>query len=572
MNITKLKTPCLSLRRVGALLVGAAALLSLPNLVAQEAMRFPIASDNGVISVEWAGDETARAGQKYNYTLRLKNLSASPVHDIVVHQTLPGSFQIQTSTPKVQDAPMQAEGSSMTSQEMMRDEAARRRSEAADNAEQQMDAAAKGSSPGSKSDEAAKKSGTQDMDENKKEADGKTEGKQSEDRSYGWQVGSLEPGATTEVLVTGLPQSEGSLETCIWVSYQPTLCRQIEIVKPDLELTQQILDLEGNPREVFYACEPVLVRYRLTNTGSGSTTDATIAIQAPEGFKALEGESTDVNVGPLDAGESVERLVQFEASNTGTFDFSANATTGELQAQSQKGSVEIVRPELDLTVHAPQTAYVGRSVTYKVEVKNTSDVPALNTTVTLPVPVDALYFVSNGELVPDTSDTFSLGRIDAGESKSFGVTFDPADVGKVNVEAVASAYCAADATQKVVTSVEGIPAVQISVVDRQDPVKVGETTVYEVVVRNEGTAQDLNLQLTGKLPASLEFVEADGDTEVSGEGDSLNFAKLDKLAPGDVASWLVTVKGTSKGRGALRLELQSDAFKRVTSSEPTTVY
>lgn len=558
--------------RARALIGGAAAIASLATIHAQEVFTFPVESESGVISVEWVGDETARAGQKYDYTLRIKNSSATPVHDIVVHQSLPASFQLQNSKPASHETPRNSAAMTADAQTMMREESQLRRSHAADAAERQMEAAdGKQAGAPEKDGDASKKQPSQDAKESQL-GESVENGQDQQTREYSWRVGALAPGEQTEVTVSGLPLSEGSVETCVWVSYQPTLCRQISVVKPDLELTQQIVDLEGEERDMFYACETIVARYELTNSGSGTTADATISIQAPEGFKVSEGEGTDLKVGALAAGETVERTVRFNAEKTGDFDLSANATTGDLEAQSEKASVEIVRAELELMVQAPQTAYLGRSVTYQIEVRNIGDVPALNTVVTMPIPADALRFVSNGELVPDSTDAFLLGRIESGESKSFGVTFDPGDIGKVTVKAVASAFCADDASQEFATNVKGIPAVQISVVDRQDPVKVGEDTVYEIVLRNEGSADDLDLQLTGELPASLEFVEAKGDTDVSGEGGSVNFGMLEKLGPGEVASWMVTVKGTEKGRGNFTLELQSDAFKRVTSSEPTTVY
>lgn len=353
-----------------ALIGGTVAVASLATIHAQEAFSFPVESDGGVISVEWVGDEAARAGQNYDYTLRVKNLSGSPVHDIVVHQSLPASFQIQSSKPESQETSRGVNAMTDDAQKIMREESQQRRSQAADSAERQMDAtpaAQNGSDAVKKQGDPSNKQRTKDQNQS---VQGKKfkKGQDQQPREYSWRVGALDPGEQTEVTVSGLPQSEGSLETCVWVSYQPTLCRQISVVKPDLELTQQIVDLEGEERDMFYACEAIVARYVLTNSGSGTTSDATISIQAPEGFKVSEGEGKEMKVGALAAGETVERTIRFNAEETGDFDLSATATTGDLKAQSQKSNVEIVRAELELTVQVPETVYLGRSVTYQIEV------------------------------------------------------------------------------------------------------------------------------------------------------------------------------------------------------------
>lgn len=597
----------------GATVLAAAIVAPATAVQAQDAMLFPIAPEGGVLSVEWQGDE-ARAGQEYQYTLRVKNLSKVAAHNVVVHQTLPGGFKVTKSSPRAEQA---ADNLFTRAGNLAQEEAARRRAEAADAAERQMgkqdtrapknerektqdadnqtknssndDSAAvrdraknsadsrkdtyekgeKALGQGSQERAALDERGNREPDADRRKSPKKGEPQMREQR---WRIGKIEPGQTEEIRVTGLPRKAGQLETCVWVSYQPTYCINLNVVKPQLELTQQILDLEGNARDVFWECETIIVRYKLTNPGSGATEQATLTVDLPKGLKMGGDQSLKIEVGALAAGESVERTIKIDPQATGNFDMSATASTGALKASSGTGSVEIVRPELEMTVKAPDKAYLGRSVTYEVEVRNTSDVAALNTVVKLPVPKDARRFASSGKRIDSATDEFSLGRIDAGSSKSFGVTFDPGSAGVVKFDAVARAYCAADVTQQVSTTIEGIPALQISVVDRQDPVKIGEETTYEIRVRNEGSGKDIGIQLTGELSKTLEFIKADGDTKVDGKGSSLNFGKIDRLEPGEVASWLVTVKGAEKGRGALRLQLQSDSIKDVKSSEPTTVF
>ncbi len=109
-------------------------------------------------------------------------------------------------------------------------------------------------------------------------------------------------------------------------------------------------------------------------------------------------------------------------------------------------------------------------------------------------------------------------------------------------------------------------------VDGQDPVKVGEETYYELKIINEGTADDLKINLAGTLPDSLSFVSADGESEITADGQKLNFGTLDTLSPGESVSWIIKVKGEQAGRGVFKVDLNSKNRKKLRSSEPTTVF
>src|SRR5690606_14973337 len=110
------------------------------------------------------------------------------------------------------------------------------------------------------------------------------------------------------------------------------------------------------------------------------------------------------------------------------------------------------------------------------------------------------------------------------------------------VNFIAEGYCVEAQQQATTMSLRGIPAVLIEVVDKVDPVPVGENTVYEISVKNQGTERDTNIQLTATLPESMEFVRGDGETNVSAEGQTINFGQLQEIAPGDVVSWTIQIK------------------------------
>lgn len=78
----------------------------------------------------------------------------------------------------------------------------------------------------------------------------------------------------------------------------------------------------------------------------------------------------------------------------------------------------------------------------------------------------------------------NLGELAPGDSKSVRVTFNTHDAGDVRIEAEASAWCGtgedaqrvaiATQTQTQQTELISLPALALSVIDVQDPVRLGE--------------------------------------------------------------------------------------------------
>ena len=52
-----------------------------------------------------------------------------------------------------------------------------------------------------------------------------------------------------------------------------------------------------------------------------------------------------------------------------------------------------------------------------------------------------------------------------------------------------------------------IPALRLEAIDRQDPVQVGGTTTYTITVRNQGSGEAKDIQLSAVLPEELSFIQ-----------------------------------------------------------------
>ena len=392
-------------------------------------------------------------------------------------------------------------------------------------------------------------------------------------------AGQLAAGDSRTITVTARAAETGRARSCIVVDYDPALCTEYVVSKPDLKLVWTLfadrdIEAECKPRGV-YACDDVFIVYKVTNTGTGTTEPVTLTHNLPAGLQTAGGEMmVQARMQPLAAGESKELRVPLKLTQEAegrVLDLSAEANAGGITADTDVQTVQILDPALDLRIDGPADQYIGRDETARITVTNTSDAPALNTVVAVAAPAGVQNFRF------DTRDydgeALIVGCLQPGQSRTFNATYMAREAGAVDLVATASAYCADDVEKTLTTTFKGISAILIETVDKTDPVPVGENTVYEIFVKNQGSAPDLNINLTGTLPEGMTFVSATGDSDVSASGRDLTFGKIDELAPGGVVSWNVTVKADTAGKVKFKLNLVSDANpEAVEEEEPTTLY
>jgi len=616
-------------------LISGAVILAVSQLTAlaqENRISYP-SEQNAVLVIEQQGAAEARAGSSYEYSLRVRNASSQPLAEVKVHQWLPAGFQIENESPastpggaagqqqatagqdpalRQQPAATQgqpaAEQREQAQQQQQRPQAAQQ-----EDAWRQTLARPPGDTSPLMRDQQADQQDLQESvqeqlrqdrpDQDEGEWRERLNGDRRQDQTTGarqqprqqaqmqpgqdqqqvqgaskmvsrvWEIGMLMPNEERVITVSGVPTQEGSMESCVFASFERALCTTVEVTRPEIRLTRQWVDVNGQPRERYFLCDPFGIHYTIRNEGTGSTRPATITEELPEGMTTREGSrQVRIDVGELAEGQTETYTVSVMASTPGDYRNRAVAQAGELQSQSNAEAIQLVHAEIDVSVTGPAEQFIGREVRYDITVQNLSDsVPAENTRVRIPGINERMRFASNDQTIPAEIDTFNLGTLDPGQSRTFGVVFSSDQAGRLQTEVEAMAFCAQNAATEISTAFRGLAALQITVIDQVDPVAVNEETVYEIIVLNEGTAEDADIRLSGELPPNLEFLRATGDSEVTVEGTQVQFQPVSNLPPGARASWLLTVRGVEPGRGEFSVRLESESGS-ATAGEPTTVY
>lgn len=381
----------------------------------------------------------------------------------------------------------------------------------------------------------------------------------------GWTFDKLAPRETKTITVTGAAAAQGKLENCISVTYNLSACLTVNVIQPALKLTKTA------PESVML-CENIPTKLAVTNTGTGTARNVKIVDTLPEGLVSGDrsGDVT-INVGDVAAGQTREFTANLRATKRGKFTNNAKATGDNGLTADASATTSVTEPVLEITKTGAKKEFIGRPVQYTITVKNTGDAPAKNLTIK-DTGTGTASAASDAGKIDASGVTWSLGTLEAGQSKAVTVSRTSGVMGTIKDTATASATCAKAVTASAETEIAGIPAILLEVVDT-DPVKVGGTSTYTITVTNQGSADGTNIVIKSTLEDTMEYVSSAGPTKGAVEGKSVTFGAIPKLAPGEKATFQVVVKAIKAGDVRFKTTMNSDQLGRdVEETEATNFY
>ena len=392
---------------------------------------------------------------------------------------------------------------------------------------------------------------------------------EEEDEELIWEMESLGAGKSREIKVTGMATSTDCLKHCAMVSYVVPTCANVEVVAPALRLTKSA------PAEVLL-CDPIVLKLEVTNTGTGTTEGVKVVDTLPSGLETTDGRrEIAFDAGSLASGQSRQFTATVKATRTGKYVNKATASSADgLKAESEEVTTVVRQPVLTISKSGPERLYFGRKVNYEITVSNKGDVPARELVVEDRLPAGAQSVVaSDGGRVSGGTVVWNLGSLGAGRSRTLSVSMMPGQIGTLTNRASAKATCAAGVSASTSTSVAGIPAVLLEVIDIDDPVEIGGNTTYVITATNQGSSPDTNISIVCTLEDNEQYVSSSGATSGTLAGNTVTFAPLRSLAPKAKATWHVTVKALKAGDVRFTALMNTDQLTRpVQETEATHLY
>jgi len=440
-------------------------------------------------------------------------------------------------------------------------------------------------------------------------------------------IAMLKPGESKTINVTASADEEGELRSCLAVvNYMPAICLTSQVVKPELELTKVA------PKRAD-RCNVIELEYIVKNGGSGDVGPLVVTDTLGKGLSTIEGGSTlTFQVDGLAAGDSRRFVARVYATKPGSFSSRAiaKAQNSELTSRSKETTTEVIAADLAVEVNGPNRLYGEQLARFTGRVINTGNAAAEDVRVNVfwpeacnMVDISAPTIESSNRLPSKSkqqeqeeptlsknagianSDTkeksdandgdsdkielamtdkaFTIGRLEAGQTAVFEYAIRTGDVETLPTKVVARHVCTVDAAvDKANAKSEAVAmamaradvvrfaAMQMVVLDDQDPVTSKSNVVYSIRVWNEGDANDSNVTMRAELPKGLEFVSANGPTEHSVDGSTVTFKPIKTMEPGARVDYKVIAKSTGDGDVRFTAMLNSKSLKKAVIGEEST--
>jgi uncharacterized repeat protein (TIGR01451 family) len=380
-----------------------------------------------------------------------------------------------------------------------------------------------------------------------------------------WKLTRLESRTIETLNLTLIPRKSAPVDLGVRYTYAPEASQMtVEVQEPKLEMS-----ITG-PDDVAYG-QTKVYKLTLSNPGNGDTENVVIGL-LPVG-RSTDGV-TSHRLGTLRAGESKSINVELTARQAGSVSIRAQAyADGGLRTEAAQ-QVLVRRANLQVNIEAPKLTYAGTVGMYQIKVVNTGNSTAENVQVAAMLPPDAKYIGSNsgGRFEPQQGRiVWSVGSLPTGGERTLDVQCSLNTPGDNRLQFVATADEDLNAAATANTQVQALADLKIEVRDPQGPVAVGQDSVYEVVVRNRGSAAAENVDLTVFFSEGLEAKSVEGAPHEIATGQVI-FKPIPSVGAGETLIVKVHTLADRAGNHIFRAELVCQSLDTKLAAEEATLY
>jgi uncharacterized repeat protein (TIGR01451 family) len=320
--------------------------------------------------------------------------------------------------------------------------------------------------------------------------------------------------------------------------------------------------------------EQVEYRLALSNTGTAPARAVRVVDALPPALRHDSGKTTlEWSHARINPGETLTATIPVTAEAAGAVENVARIHGTTLTAHCV---TQVRHAELALSKQGPAARYLGQTVRYDMQVRNTGDGVARRVVVGDAYPAGLRFLSASPDAGHDADKrqiTWTLDNLAAGETRQLRADFKAAEIGQPCNQVRALAERGAEAQARACTEVRGLVALRLEVVDSPDPVVIGTSTLYRIEVLNQGTATATQVAVRGRLPEALAFIEAGGPTQAVVEGRDIRFGPLASLAPGEKVVYTVRARALSEGDVRFATELTAQELDApVRETESTRLY
>ena len=359
-----------------------------------------------------------------------------------------------------------------------------------------------------------------------------------------WIVPRIAANSDQTLIIEAVPTKAEKFDIGIeWTLVPRVASASVAVTEPRLEMK-----ISG-PSDVLYGEKAV---YHVVVRNPGTGTAESVVVKLPE---ALGGDRAQLH--DILPGEEKNFQVELFARTSGELDLSTIAVAdGDLQTAAGR-KIMVRRAKLDVQIEGPGVKYSGTDGKYTVTVTNSGDAAARNVVsgVDLPPGVKYLGGIDSVTEVEDTIN-WSIGTLDQGDSRTYSMHCELNADGNLQFDAGVRGDGDLAATHAMITAVETVADLVLTVEDPKGPLPTGENVDYTIKIRNRGSRAAMGVSVVMQYSEGIEPISAEGlKYTIDSEHGQVLFSSIPQVDPGEEVTLIVRAIPENAGTHVFRAQL-----------------
>lgn len=386
-----------------------------------------------------------------------------------------------------------------------------------------------------------------------------------EGRKVSWNIGPMKKGDCRPGKIWVKCECEGEQCACFCATATPVRFCSLLCAKPVLTCEKT------GPCEVCPG-DPVNFTITVTNRGSCTAEDVVVTDNVPDGLEHSSCLRTlTFKLGCLEPCQTKKVNVCFTAVKRGKVCNTAVVTACNADTVNCQWCLNVCKECIELTKVGPKEQQIGKNADYQITVTNPGDKPLTEVIVTDNAPSSTSIVSANGATVNGNQAIWRLKELKPGEKATFTITLTTCVPGCFTNRVGVTNCQGCNACAEFTTRWKGRPALNVCIVDTDDPICIGEPTSYCISVVNQGSEADSNVVVTVRFPNEITPTGATGDSNGTVSGQVVTFAPYNSLAPRQTLKYRVDARAKSSGDGRVVVEVSSDSIKTPITQQESTI-
>lgn len=380
-----------------------------------------------------------------------------------------------------------------------------------------------------------------------------------------WHIGAMEKGECKTAKVFLRCDCEGEQCVCFCATAVPVAFCSLLCAKP-------VLTCEKCGPEEVCPGDPVNYTITVTNRGSCAAEDVVVTDNIPPELEHCSGlRSLTFKLGTLEPCQTKQVNLCLTAVKRGTAVNTITVTACNADSSNCQWTTKICKQCIELTKVGPKEVQIGKNADYTITVTNPGDKPLTEVVITDLAPSATSIVAANGATITGNQAVWRLRELKPGEKVSLTLTLTTCTPGcftnRVNVTNCQGCCAQAEYT----TRWRGRPALNVCIVDTEDPICINEPTSYCITVVNQGSEPDSNVVVTVRFPNEIVPVATTGDAAGTVNGQTVTFGPVANLGARQTLRLRVDARAKASGDARVQVEVTSDSIKTPITQQESTI-